>query len=268
MSRVLLLYFTIFLSLSAKIAATPQTQEDAIEAEVVQEALNNQEQTYNDPRGILRYDDASQKPVPIAKETISNFKEDELFNYKEALPEDTWWTRFKQKINDIYRAFIRWLTGGNEASGVWRVIVEVLPYLLLLGFITLIVWIFTKMDSGTLLMEKINAPETALSNDEELINRKDLQELIDHALSNGNYRLAVRFYYLLILQKMSSQNLIEWQVQKTNHDYIYELEHREQRDHFTKVTAIYDYIWYGNFEVDKNAFAKAETSFKKMSSLL
>lgn len=223
---------------------------------------------YSNPRDVLIYDDDAVTKKPLDQSQIEDYKNDDAFNYKEALPEDNWWTRFKQKLNELWNAFMRWLSGGEEAVGILAFIIRILPYLLILGLIALIVWIFLKIDSGNLLMEKIRAPETLLSDDEELIQRQDLQELIDKALASGNYRLAVRFYYLLVLQKMSGKDLIDWQVQKTNHEYIFEIEDQELRSSFRTVTDIYDYIWYGNFEVDKTAFAKAETSFKTINSKL
>lgn len=268
MHKLLLSCALLLCLLHAKATPVAQNQDDTATEKVLKEEVNNQEQTYNDPRGVVIYDESSVTEIPITKSSIRDYQEDQAFNYKEALPEDTWWSRFKQKINDLYNAFIRWLTGGDEASGIWAVIVELLPYLLIIGLLVFFVWLFMKIDSGSLLMEKIKAPETLLSDDEELIQRQDIQQLIDQAVAAGNYRLAVRFYYLYVLQKMSTKDLIDWQVQKTNHDYIFEVENQELRSQFSKVTAIYDYIWYGNFEVDKTAFAKAESSFMIINNQL
>lgn len=223
---------------------------------------------YTNPREVLQYDESDVTQTPLDRNQIQDYKGDPDFNYKEALPEDNWWTRFKQKLNEIWAAFVRWLSGGEEAVGIWGFLVRILPYLLMAGLLALLVYIFMKIDSGNLLMEKIKAPETLLSDDEELIQRKDLQDLIDQALAAGNHRLAIRFYYLLVLQKLSGKDLINWQVQKTNHEYIFEIEDQELRSDFRKITAIYDYIWYGNFEVDETAFAKAETTFKTINNSL
>jgi len=78
----------------------------------------------------------------------------------------------------------------------------------------------------------------------------------------------VRYYYLLALQKLSGKEYIQWEAQKTNHDYIFEIEDQTLRYRFTHITSIYDYIWYGNFNVDNHAFAKAETAFKELNRSL
>ncbi len=222
--------------------------------------------TYQNPREVLSYDDSDITTTLLDKEKIQDYKSDNDFNYKEELPEDNWWTRFKRKLSDLYYRFFDWLLDGVPAEGILSFIIGYLPYILLVLFIGFIVWVFLKIDTGSLMMEKINAPETLLSDDEALIQRHDLQQLIDKALANGNYRLAVRFYYLLLLQSLTNKELIDWKVQKTNHDYIYEITDLKMRKQFIKVTDIYDYIWYGNFDVDKNAFTKAESSFKTLNN--
>ena len=108
----------------------------------------------------------------------------------------------------------------------------------------------------------------AQNKDVEIIKNQDIQSLIDQALQDKNYRLAVRYYYLLTLQKLSGQELIDWQVQKTDHDYIYEIENTQLRHSFSRVTDMYDYIWYGNFEVDEFAFAKAQSAFNTVNTQL
>ena len=92
--------------------------------------------------------------------------------------------------------------------------------------------------------------------------------MIQAALNEQNYRLAVRFYYLLVLQKLAQKDLIDWQVQKTNADYVYEIKDNTLRGNFSRLTRIYDFIWYGNFEVNANDFAKAEKEFKTITASL
>ncbi|TVZ51124.1 DUF4129 domain-containing protein [Dokdonia sp. Hel_I_53] len=261
---VLLIFIS---SLYANGAAIAQNLAIAEKAILVQDTITIDE-SYQNPRKSLEYDKSSIVRVPIDQKSIEAYQVNEDFNYKEALPEDNWWTRLKQKLNDLYHKFIHWLLDGKEAVGIWAMIVKALPYLLIVAVVTLIVWLFLKLDSGNLLMEKIKVPETLLSDDELLIQRSDLQKLLDQAIRNKKYRIAVRYYYLMTLQKMSSNDLINWEVQKTNHDYINEIQNQNTKNQFSKVTAIYDYIWYGNFEVDVNAFAKAESSFKTLYSSL
>ena len=216
----------------------------------------------------LQKDTAPLHPITLDKEQIQNYQNDEDFDYTEALVEDNWWTHFKQWLSDLWSSFIRWLLGDESVSGTGSFLIQLLPYLIVASLVGLLVWVFLKMDTGHLAFENRQNAQAFLSDDEELIKRDDIQGLIDSAIAAGNYRLAIRFYYLLALQKMSGKELINWQVQKTNHEYIYEVEDLNVRNQFRRVTDLYDYIWYGNFEVDKEAFEKAQSSFVTLTNQL
>ncbi|MEP0266532.1 DUF4129 domain-containing protein [Dokdonia sp.] len=216
----------------------------------------------------LQKDTSTLSPVTLDQDQIREYKNDEEFNYVEALPEDNWWTRFKQWAYNTWNSFIRWIFGSDEVTGFTAVLLKLLPYIFVIGLLFLLVWVFSKMDTGDLLLEKKQTAQAFMSDDEELIKHEDIQLLINKAIDSGNYRLAIRFYYLLSLQKMSGKELIEWQVQKTNHEYIYEVEDVGIRNQFRLVTDIYDYIWYGNFEVDKQSFEKAQSTFVTLTNKL
>lgn len=114
-----------------------------------------------------------------------------------------------------------------------------------------------------LLMVKRVKPIVHLSEEEELIKDKDLPKLIEQAIDEGNYQLAVRYYYLLLLKNLSDKEFISWQQEKTNEDYIKELASKQQlHGDFKKLTYLYDYVWYGEFSIDKEKFVQAESKFK------
>jgi hypothetical protein len=214
------------------------------------------------------YDTQTLPDVALDKTLLESYKKDEDFNYKEAEEADNAWTKFKSWLNDLYYAFMRWLFGDSIATGFWGGLIQVLPYILLSLFLGGMVWLFLRIDSNRLVFEKLKAPQTFMGNDEDIIQNQDIQGLIDTALTNGQYRLAIRYYYLLALQQLSGQEMIDWQVQKTNHEYIFEIEDPKIRQQFRRVTDLYDYIWYGSFTLDAPAFAKAQTAFNNLNSSL
>ena len=248
--RKSLLFLFIFISLCAKsYAVSPQEPTEAVAKEI-------------------RYDQQALPQTKLDESQIREYQADKDFNYKQNIEEDNLWTRFKKWLYDIYYSFMRWLIGDQAASGFWGGLVQALPYILLALFIGALVWLFLRIDSNRLVFESARAPQAFMGDDEDVIQNQDIQLLIDEALASGNYRLAVRYYYLLALQKLSAKDYINWQVQKTNHEYIFEIEDSYRRSYFRRVTDIYDYIWYGNFEVDETAFAKAQSAFNNLNNTL
>ncbi len=101
--------------------------------------------------------------------------------------------------------------------------------------------------------------------EEEDIHEVDLEKLLQEAKNNNNYRLAIRYYYLIVLKTLSTHKLIDYHKDKTNTEYKFELEKGKVREQFSYLSYIYTYVWYGEFEVNPSDFSNIEkkyTSFK------
>ena len=115
-------------------------------------------------------------------------------------------------------------------------------------------------------LAKKNLSNVTLSEEEHIIKNEDIQQLIENALEDKNYRLAVRYYYLYILKIISEKELIDWQLQKTNDDYQKELSQSKYATPFVTITRLYDYIWYGDFTIDESKYNKAAEEFIKLQN--
>jgi len=67
---------------------------------------------------------------------------------------------------------------------------------------------------------------------------------------------------------MTDKELIDWQLQKTNDDYLKELGSTKLQEPFKTITRLYDYIWYGNFDLDELKYMKAEHAFVQLQKTL
>ena len=117
---------------------------------------------------------------------------------------------------------------------------------------------------ATSILKGSNKSIVTFGSDEELIKREDLETLLKDAIDSEEYRIAVRFYYLLILKKLTASNLIVWQQEKTNEDYIKEIKETSLQSKFSESTRVYDFVWYGNFNINKTDFINAELIFKSI----
>ena len=94
----------------------------------------------------------------------------------------------------------------------------------------------------------------------------DYGKLIELAVSDHNYRLAVRYHFLQALQKLSSRGDIEFSTDKTNHQYLQEIAGRKYSRDFAALTLDYEYVWYGEFGIDEAAFNLIQNKFKKFNT--
>ncbi|MDN3593789.1 DUF4129 domain-containing protein [Zunongwangia endophytica] len=215
----------------------------------------------------VRYDENSNlSPLQFEETTIKNLKQNEDFNYLEEEQHKNWWQQFKEWINQKYQQLLNWLFGDYDAGSFFGFIIKIIPYILLIGIIILVIWLFTRMNPGKNILQESQTAKVYLDDEEEIIQNADIPALIKEAIENGQYRLAVRYYYLQALKELDLKNFIDFEAQKTNDDYISEINNTQLNSIFKKVTRIYNFIWYGDFRVSKDDFLLAEKGFSELNT--
>lgn len=87
------------------------------------------------------------------------------------------------------------------------------------------------------------------------------QQEIDRAAAQGNYRLAIRLMYLRVLRNLAERNLIQYKQDKTNFDYLMQLQPTALYKDFFRITRHYEYSWYGEFNVSQAAYTIIRQEF-------
>lgn len=93
------------------------------------------------------------------------------------------------------------------------------------------------------------------------IHETDFNQLIKEAVAKKDFRLAIRFQYLNMLKRLSAAEVIEFDPEKTNLDYTYEITNEAVREQFQYTSYLYNYVWYGEFDIDEAQYEKAKESF-------
>jgi hypothetical protein len=103
---------------------------------------------------------------------------------------------------------------------------------------------------------------------EKNLHEIEFSKIIDEAIKADDKRSAVRYYYLWLLKKMSDKEIILWNIEKTNSDYLHEIKDPNFKNTFRQLSYLYNYIWYGEFEIDQTAFDKTIKSFNQTLNTL
>ncbi len=222
--------------------------------------------TVSEPQEIIYDLDATKEIKKFNSDKIQELSNNDDFNYTEYEEPDNIWTKFKKWLGQLWSRFTQWLFGVGEVTGFWAILLRLLPYLIIVGVLFLLGWLFMRVNPRDMLFEKQEAPQIILTEDEDIIQNKDIQQLIALALKEDNYRLAIRYYYLSVLKKLSDTELINWESQKTNTDYLKELKDDSLKSKFQNITRLYDFIWYGSFEVDEKSFHQVQQKFKSITN--
>lgn len=241
MTKLFLIVGVIFLSLTG-------SSQDLAES--------NQE-----PLGVIYETSTTVTPLPFDEEVLKKYEGDPHFDYTEINPEESWWYQFKAWLSQLWSNFWTWLFGDYTSNSFLVFLFNAIPYLILLGILIFIIWLFYRINPGSKLLLSKELPEVFYTDEEEIIKTKNIQALIDQALSNKDYRLAVRYGFLLLLKRLSESEIISYEFDKTNSDYLKEINKTSILSLFEKVSMLYEYTWYGNFGVDEQDYAKASKHF-------
>lgn len=215
---------------------------------------------------VVQYDDTKLEPHKITEDDLSDYKKNDDFNYVEAVEDDSITKKIKRWLVNILTRIFEAIFGIGSATGILKFIFNVLPYIILGVLIFLLIKFFLKVNSRQLVLGEQKKGSVSLSNDEHIINNEDISALIENAIKDQNYRLAIRYLYLLALKNLSENGTIQWELQKTNDDYVNEINNEALKQNFINITRIYDYVWYGGFSVDGLKFNHLKRSFETLTN--
>jgi hypothetical protein len=89
----------------------------------------------------------------------------------------------------------------------------------------------------------------------------NFKEAINEAVADGRYRDATRLHYLKSLRSLSDLGKIYWTKHKTNFDFGHDLAGTNLSEGFADITRIYEYAWYGEFQVSEPEYFRVKEHF-------
>ncbi|MGN6395494.1 MAG: DUF4129 domain-containing protein [Mucilaginibacter sp.] len=196
------------------------------------------------------------------QKAINKYRTDEDFNYNgPGTGKPTLWKIFWDWVWDHITRLFRGIPYGGK----------ILEYLLIGGSVAFLAYvIFKSLGLDPIRLWRGEAAKVAVPYSESLedIHGIDFDAEVEKALTQHNYRLAVRLLYLKCLKQLSDKKLIQWEIDKTNTAYLYELKNGEQRRAFSLLTNRFEYVWYGNFPINQQAFADIDLLFQNFKKQL
>lgn len=125
--------------------------------------------------------------------------------------------------------------------------------LLLVGILGAMIAFFIKNNTWV-SDESIQDFDAILANVEENLPEADVETPLQSAIKVGNYKVATRLYYLLLIKTLAEKNYIKWSKDKTNRQYVNEVKGVHFVEHFRQATAIYERAWFGNDAITSTDF--------------
>ncbi len=196
--------------------------------------------------------------LPVEKrsfkdENLQRLKSDPDLNYKlpPTVAESLWdrfWSWVAQLIDDMF----------NKAVNTnWG---RIIMYAVGLALVIVLIMLVLKVNAFKVFYSGEGSTQKYQVLDEN-IHEMDFEKLIGEAMDNQDYRRGIRLLFLYALKLLSDKNLIDWQLGKTNHDYVGELTKQELKSGLNELSYYFDYAWYGNFKVNRDTFLKVQVAF-------
>lgn len=216
----------------------------------------------------LKLDSSKTQVKPFDNQAIQKYKEQKEFQYGDDEPKGlSWWDKFWRN----FWAWINRMFGQRETTSSgpskWA---PILKYGTMAICIVLVIFIIFKLAGVDFRWFAGKSKSVEVPYDESLENIHEISfdDEISNTLQKGNYRLAVRLLYLQTLKQLSDREIIDWLPNKTNSAYVREMQGENGNQAFANLTYQFEYIWYGDFPVDKTSFAQIQQSFQQFNGLL
>ena len=199
------------------------------------------------------------------KDRLDELKASDDYNYTEKIETSGWWSAFKEWI----WLQIQKLFGDDiDPNSFLFKILRLLPYVVPLIAIIIIVWYIIRTNPGSQVMRQHNKSKVILTEEEELLMERDLTKLAEEAIANKELRLAVRYLYLNCIKRLDMKRIIRYANDKTNYEYIMEIQFPEVAEKFRSLTLSYEQIWYGQMVFDEAYFQNYKSNSEKFHRLL
>lgn len=130
----------------------------------------------------------------------------------------------------------------------------------LVAFLIYQIFIKTQFNETGQKVESIDLDELAPTQ----ISKSELEIRLEKALAAENYRLAIRIYFIFIIKALSEKDWISWEKRKTNLSYLMEMRGKSSYNQFEKCVTLFEFSWYGNYDVNKDQYREIEPTFKNL----
>lgn len=165
----------------------------------------------------------------------------------------------------------------TSSSYGWIFLLQIFPYVLIalvaagLGFLGYRLWRSRRRPAATLASEAMQ-PEPDLTDENlgaEQLPEDGWTKLARELLARGEWRLAMRAFYLASLAHLSARNLISLARFKSNRDYERELRRRghafpELLAMFGENVSVFERIWYGMHEASGELVTQFAANVERM----
>ncbi len=254
MRWALLLCIAVAITCSVSYGQEEETTVDGYEEATYQDGpADESDHTLVDPVELQSTRDYQASPMSVNRFDEEKWKEIVgNVNFKEEEPEKKKENEKKAGETSAISPTLPW--GGP--------LLRIIAYVVITAVIVALVYLVVRNISFDLKIRRTEITGSDLANPVEDIQTIDVETALEKAIKEGDFRLAVRLYYLDLLKKLNETGVIVWKKDKTNRDYLGELFARDYFEDIRKLTFLYERVWYGDHDLQSKSFDDLSVRFQ------
>ena len=128
-----------------------------------------------------------------------------------------------------------------------------------LGFIIYLLFVNTTLSEKGKSFKEVQLERAPVE-----ITKTELELMLEKALANDDFRLAIRIYFIFVLKDLTEKSWIIWKKEKTNISYLMEMRGKKQYESFSESVSIFELVWYGNYTITNTDYSTIEPKFKQL----
>ena len=111
--------------------------------------------------------------------------------------------------------------------------------------------------------ERAAAHLLTLSHLDDRFYELDLEILLNKAVSEQNWTMAIRLRFLMVLKKLIDQEHISWHKDLTNRQIAWQIRPLKSRNDFFDLVGYFEKVWYGDVQVTSEYYQKVSPKFQE-----
>lgn len=192
---------------------------------------------------------------------LNKYLADKSFNYKNAL-------KAKENLGiwmKLWRFLIELLT---KIKGLFNLIPFILVIFLTGAVILFLLMLITKTKIYRIFYNRKALEQIPYFEEVSESAGIDIDLQIETEVQNRSYRKAIRLMFIKLLHLLDTKQYIVLSKGKTNTDFESELKGTALADGFRQSAIAFEYVWYGNINLDSILFTRITDSFKSLFTQL
>jgi len=147
---------------------------------------------------------------------------------------------------------------------------QIIIWIIVIISLIIIYFILKKYGWGIpLLNEEKSAKKQVLFSDiDKPLGQYDFDKIIKDFIEKKDFRMATRWLFIFLLFELEKKQHIRFEPQKTINDLKFEVKNKSYFQRFAEICLIFEYVWYGKFDLDDNSFHSIKNKIMELKDEL